>query len=147
MEALREALEIAERAKTRSARITIDWADGSYEFRLGLGELRELQEKCKAGPPAIHRRLIQGEWMVNDIRETLRLGLIGGGLEPSRALAKIARYVDARPLNENLFPAITILHVALNGVDDEDTPESDQPKKAEGETEAPVTMNPETVSP
>jgi hypothetical protein len=146
MEGLREALEVAERAKTRSAQIVLPWADGEYTFRLGLGEFRELQEKCKAGPPAIHRRLLTGEWFIDDIRETVRLGLIGGGLEPARALSKVQRYVDGRPPNENIFTALSVLHVALNGVDDEETPGQSDAKKATGEAETTQTT-PQIPSP
>lgn len=101
-----------------SARISFDWADGESTFRLGVGELLELQEKCDAGPAQIVARLEDGTWRVQDLRETLRLGLIGGGMTPTDAMVKVRRYVDARPLMESVDPARAVLLAALLGFGD-----------------------------
>jgi hypothetical protein len=120
-------------------------------FALPIGQLRELQEKCSAGPATILARLISkqsalaampepkteeekgvlhilsiigGDWRMEDIRETLRLGLIGGGKTPSEAYVLVSRYVDLRPPLENLSLAASVLLSALVG------PEDDQPGKA-----------------
>lgn len=98
-----------------SAKVSFDWGDGEQTFRLTIGGLRELQAKCDAGPARIHARLADGSWRVDDIRETLRLGLIGGGLAPTDALIKVRRYVDERPLYENVLPAVVVLGAALSG--------------------------------
>ncbi|TKT78424.1 gene transfer agent family protein [Aquamicrobium sp. LC103] len=102
-------------------------------FRLGIGELRELQELVGAGPSTILARLmsfqpqaqglrrpqpddyphghedpdfiadfntyamlrgIGGDWRIDDIRETIRLGLIGAGMTPTDAFVAVSRYVD-----------------------------------------------------
>lgn len=104
---------------SRSGKITLSWGDGEYIFRLRIGELIELQEKCDAGPAFILERLATNRWMVNDIRETLRLGLIGGGLKPAQALTLIKRYVDERPLQENIGHAYAIIGAAIVGAEDE----------------------------
>lgn len=98
-----------------SARITLPWADGSHSFRLAIGHLRELQEKCQAGPAEVLARLSNGSWRVDDIRETLRLGLIGGGATPMDALVLVSRYIDDRPLMENVRPAQAVLLAAVVG--------------------------------
>lgn len=98
-----------------SGKIRIAWADDEHEFRLGLGELRELQDKTGAGPLELHRRIGTGVWRVDDLRETIRLGLIGGGKTPPDALKLVARYVDARPLAESVGPAARILFAAIMG--------------------------------
>ncbi len=109
----------------RDARVTFDWADGTYSFRLAWGQLEELQEKCDAGPYVVLQRLHSGAWRVEDITNIIRLGLIGGGMEPSPAL-KIARlYVEARPPMENLIPAQAILSAALMGAPEEKVGEVD----------------------
>lgn len=82
---------------SRDGSVDLEWADGQYRFRLGLGELRELQEKTGCGPEFLHARLQARNWMVDDARETIRLGLIGGGLDPAAALTLVKRYVDERP--------------------------------------------------
>lgn len=102
-----------------SARTTLVWADGEHTFRLAIGQLRELQDKCAAGPMEIMHRLSVGTWRVDDIRETIRLGLIGGGKTPVDAMLLTVRYVDNRPLAENVAVAQGILLVALMGNPDD----------------------------
>lgn len=106
--------------------ITLPFADGDYRFRLAIGQLRELQEavnlpRAKAevapvGPAQILAGLGSGEWWIDDFRETIRLGLIGGGAAPARALLLTTRYVDARPPRESIPLARGILLAALIGV-------------------------------
>lgn len=99
--------------------ITTKWADGEYTFRLAIGQLRELQEKCDCGPPEILARLAAQRWRIDDLRETIRLGLIGGGTTPVAALKLVERYVDDRPLLESVTVASSILLAALVGADDD----------------------------
>jgi len=109
--------------------IEIQWGDGTHKFNIAkLKCVLELEEKCGCGFAEIYQRLAQGKWHFNDIRETMRLGLIGGGLPPDRALVLINRYVDDRPFAENVLPAQAIIMSALVGVVG-DNPE----KKAEAE--------------
>jgi hypothetical protein len=111
------------------ARITFDWADDRYAFQLKLGQIRELEEKCNAGLLQILHRLEGHVWRLDDVRETIRLGLIGGGTKPDDALKLIRRYVDRQPLFESVVPAKAILSAVLVGVPD------DPPKKAEAAKE------------
>jgi hypothetical protein len=96
--------------------VDILWGDGEHRFRLAIGQLRELQEKCGAGPMAIFNRLRDGTWRVEDLSETLRLGLIGGGMKPVDAKLAVVRYCEGRPLLESVAPAQTVLMAALLGV-------------------------------
>ncbi len=57
--------------------VRLAFANGKYPFRLGGGEIRELQRVCDAGPMEIHRRLLSGTWRIDDVTETLRQGLLG----------------------------------------------------------------------
>ena len=99
---------------TGRAELSFIWGDGEeYKFRLALRQLKELQEKTGVGPEALFRRVRSGDWFVDDLRQTIRLGLIGGGLAPDRAAKLIADYVDARPLFESKMPAMAILGAAL----------------------------------
>jgi hypothetical protein len=104
---------------SRHGDITLPWGDGDYTFRLGLGEMRGLQEVCDAGPLEIASRLRNGTWLVDDVRETIRLGLIGGGMTQDEALKRVKRFVDSRPLMENCEKAIAILIAAVVGAKDE----------------------------
>lgn len=93
---------------SRSAKITLEWADGEYDFRMGIGELKELQEKTRRiknaagdyqyfGPMKIYEMLSNGQWNVDDVREPIRIGLIGAGMPPVEAKRLVNRYVDEVP--------------------------------------------------
>ncbi len=84
-----------------------------------MGELEELQEKCDAGPYVVLERLHNRSWRIKDISETIRLGLVGGGLEPTKALTLIRRYVTDRPPLENLTLSQAVLSAGLVGAPEE----------------------------
>lgn len=107
---------------SRLSQVSLKWADGDYTFRLRIKHLIELQEKCDAGPSYILARLQQGAWHVEDVREPIRLGLIGGGLEPVKALKLVERYVDDQPLMQNAMIAEVIVSAAIVGVEEEKPP-------------------------
>ena len=107
---------------------TLIWADGEHRFRLRIKELRELQDKCDAGPAQIMMRLVNHTWRVDDILQAIRLGLIGGGASPTDALLLVKRYVEDRPLAENVVIAAEIIAAAISGDPKED---GDTAKKAE----------------
>lgn len=117
---------------SRDASLTLDWGDGTHAFRLAYGQLAELQEKCGCGPQVLCQRLIDGSWKIEDLRETIRLGLVGGGMEPVKALGLVRTYVEQRPLLESIMPARAIISAALVGVPGEDWPGKESP----GETKA-----------
>lgn len=115
----------------RDAKIALPWADGDYTFRLGWGELEELQEKCDAGPYVVLNRLQSESWRIEDISESIRLGLIGGGVAPTEALKLVRRYVLNRPPAENLIFAQAILSAGVIGAPEEQLGETDAPDQAE----------------
>ncbi len=141
---------------SRAGDITLAWGDGEHLFRLGIGELRELQEKTSAprvrvggepvGPPFLAHQIITGKWLVDDLREPLRIGLIGGGMKPMDALALVARYVDGRPLQESVMPAYAVLTAALVGAADEPVGKDPAPEaETEGEVPSPSAPITETA--
>ncbi len=111
---------------SRDASVTLDWADGSYHFRLAWGELAKLQEACDAGPFVILDRLNSGACRVEDISNVIRLGLIGGGMEPVPALKKVRDYVEGRPPAESRLTAYAVLSAGCYGA-----PEEEIEKKSE----------------
>lgn len=115
----------------RNAAVDLDFGGGTYRFRLAMGELEELQEVAGAGPYHCLRRLLAGDWHLQDVRDTLRLGLIGGGLPANDALKLTRRYVDERPdWLRNATLAIAVLSAALAGAPEE------QPSKKGGAPKA-----------
>jgi hypothetical protein len=61
-----------------------------------------------------------GQWTVNDVREVIRLALIGGGMKPTPAFMLVKRYCDDRPLGESLAIAHAVLLSAVVGVPGDD---------------------------
>lgn len=107
-------------AENRNGAVDLDFGDGPHRFRLAIGELEELQEKTGIGPFLLLNRLIGGDWRLADVREALRLGLIGGGMEPIPALNLVRRYVDERPAwLANAALARLVLMAALSGAPEE----------------------------
>lgn len=105
---------------SRQADINIVWGDGETYFRIGIGEMEKLQEARDVGPFVLLDRLLAGRWFVQDIRETLRWGLIGGGKTPVEAARLLKLYFEGFvPGGENLIAAQRVLGAALVGVEEE----------------------------
>lgn len=125
--------------------ITLDFADGEYDFRLPVAQIAELQTKCgDTGIGAIFARLMKGryrdqrgeiifnpieaQFKYEDVTETIRLALIGGGggvvngervkVGPTEALKLIQNYVYTRPLLEGWKIAAAILSAFIVGFED-----------------------------
>lgn len=106
---------------SRPGTVVLEWADGEHVFRLGYGQLEELQDKTDCGPITLLDRLRNGGWRAGDIRETIRLGLIGGGAKPGDALSLVRRYVEGyeTSLLDNAPIASAILLSALAATKDQ----------------------------
>lgn len=129
----------------RHAEVTQAFADGDHVFRLGLKELVEHDEKCDAGPAFVAKALINGTWRLPYIRETIRLGLIGGGMVPSKALVLVRRYVDDRPLRESIPLAIAILMAVLTGPEDDAIPKAPAAEEETSHSRADVFPSPPSM--
>lgn len=130
---------------SRSASVTLDWADGTYNFALKWGQLSLLQEATDAGPFVVLGRLRGGTWRMEDISNVIRLGLIGGGLEPIKALKLVRAYVEDRPPLESLIFAVNILSAGLLGAPDEDAVKKNGSLKTE--SGSPTSPTGSSVSP
>ena len=125
--------------ENRNGTVDLDFGDGPHRFRLALGELEELQEKTGIGPFLLWQRLLNGEWRTADVRETLRLGLIGGGMEPLAALNLVRRYVDARPdWLAHSARAQTVVLAAIAGAPEEVPGKSGEPEAASEASNSPT---------
>jgi hypothetical protein len=122
---------------SRGGELTTLWGDAERTFRLGLGEWRKIQETCDAGPAEIASRLSMwaamrarlpkatflellaagglGAWRIDDIREPIYRGLIGGGMAPTEAGRLMIELHDSRPLTENIALALEIVLASLVG--------------------------------
>lgn len=118
----------------RSGRIEAFVGDADYPLELKIKELRMLQATLNSGPSAVAERLQTGSWMVDDIIETIRLALIGGGMAHAPAKLLTDNYVCAGYLVEYLPVALRCLFAALVG-DQEDQPDMGEPPAPTTETQ------------
>lgn len=118
---------------SRTAKIQLVF-DEAREFRLGIGQLEELQERTDAGPEELFSRLGGSTWRVADIQQTLRLGLIGAGEKVGVAALLVERNAGPGNLIEWKDHCRAILYAAMAGAPDEDDAPGDPPGETEGET-------------
>lgn len=120
------------------AEVTLKWADGVYLFALKAPQIDELERVCGGvGIGVIVGRVLAEQFYRKDIRETIRLGLIGGGTEQTRALELCEAYVDERPFEPGIDGSVynvasVILQAVWYGLEELDTGEGeDSPEKPE----------------
>jgi hypothetical protein len=106
-------------------------------FTLAWRELMKIQEACDAGPYVVLDRLLSGRWLLQDISEVIKWGLIGGGMPQAEALKLVATEVERRRPLENLIIAQTILGAGLVGA-----PEEDVGKKSEAANQEETMLSP-----
>jgi hypothetical protein len=104
---------------SRHGEVTLEWGDGEYPFRLGYRELMELQRVCDGGPDWIAGQIHSVHCRVEYVRETLRLGLIGGGMKQSEALGKVRSFFEEQmgDYDNNRLIAWAIIESALRPID------------------------------
>ena len=129
---------------SRDGSVLLTFLDGEeYEFRYGWGQIIKLQEARDCGPFLIYQRLFDQSWRVEDIREVIRFGLIGGGMDPVRAKRLILEFVETDAPLASLPLAQRVLTAALVGSDDEEVIE----KKSEAASGLTTSPTVESASP
>lgn len=98
-----------------NASFTQVWAGDERSFRLGIGELLALEEKRDLGCAEILNRIGLGQWRIADVKEPIRLGLMGGGVDARRARELVDENVVPGKLLEAAVLARAILLAALVG--------------------------------
>jgi hypothetical protein len=97
------------------------FGEGYYDFSLPIKQIERLQELTGVGPMPLYNRIRGNEWKVSDLIETIRLGLIGGGMAPQEAFQLVSTYVIDQPYVPNVITALEILAVLLYGVPTEES--------------------------
>lgn len=123
---------------SRSAEVTLAFAGEDRLFRLSIGPLRALQEKCDCGPMELLQRFASGSWRVDDLRETLLQGLKGGGMTDADATRLIRSNFDDQPYVGFVPVAQAVIMAAVVGAPDETL--------GEPEGEGPMNLSPEASS-
>lgn len=104
---------------SRAAEVELAFAGEDRMFRLPLGRLRALQEKCDAGPMELLGRYVQGNWRVDDVREAILQGLIGGGMESGPATKLVQTNFDDLPIQQFIPLAQAVVMASVIGIGDE----------------------------
>ena len=99
--------------------VRLTWPGGEHDFALPIGQLRALQDRCDAGPAHIITRLATGSWRVDDVIQTIRLGLEGGGLAKDEARKLTELHVEQAPLARSVMLAQMVLMDAVYGPEDD----------------------------
>ncbi|MGC0396326.1 MULTISPECIES: gene transfer agent family protein [Bradyrhizobium] len=105
--------------------IELIWGSGLQAFKFGLGQFRALQENVNrrrlaigaplVGPMDLVEQLRAKNVWPDDLRDILRLGLIGGGMAPRDAHLEMAQHFDDKPPLPHMMPALTVLMAGLVG--------------------------------
>jgi hypothetical protein len=105
--------------------ITLVWGDGDNTFRFGIAQWRELQEKINGrrvamglnpiGPMTLLNSLRAKDAWPDDMRDVLRIGLVGAGMPIAAANRKLVRYFDNTPVAPHNLVAFAVLSAGLLG--------------------------------
>jgi len=83
-----------------AAEVTLEWADSEYLFALKAKQIEELEHICGEGIGRICMRVFNKvDYSYKHLRETIRLGLIGGGTDAVTAKRLVETYVDGAPIS------------------------------------------------
>lgn len=124
---------------SRAGEVTLEFAGEDHTFRLAIGPWRKVQEACDAGPAELLARLspafaaakqgvpfdqivalgMLGRWRIEDVRQPILQGLIGGGMDAQQAARLVRDWVDERPFLENVAVAYQVVMASVVGTEDE----------------------------
>ncbi|MBX4992288.1 hypothetical protein ABID08_000719 [Rhizobium binae] len=88
---------------------SIVWPGGEHSFRLGIGELRAIEQRSDAGCAVVLMRLLGQQWKIDDVIQPIRLGLIGGGMPEREAQTALDKALDVASLYSLAVTAADIL--------------------------------------
>lgn len=95
------------------------FGDGEHVFTLTDAVIPELERLTGSGIGTLFLRLVGNQFHLGDLTSIIRLGLIGGGMDPQRAQELVAAYGANAPLDQ-IFPlALDILTARWAGAEDE----------------------------
>lgn len=99
--------------------VELTFGGDSRLFRLSVDNLIALQGKRDSGPLEIAGRLQAGTWRIEDITETIRIALIGGGMDGKAARELVEAHVKPPHITAHVLLALAVLLSALQGDPDD----------------------------
>lgn len=129
---------------SRSGEIEFPFGTEVCTFRLGIEQWRKVQERCDCGPPELLARLAPivhgaqlglsfgemirsghlGTWRIDDLREVLLQGLIGGGMGSTAAGILVRAQFDEHPSWEHAPLVFSVIQASMTPPEDEPLGES-----------------------
>lgn len=91
------------------------FGDKDRAFVLTPELIKELERTTEAGIGGLCRRLFAGDFRLVEMRETIRLALVGGGETPEDAASLVSVYVDGQPIEASYVLAVAILETTWFG--------------------------------
>ena len=95
------------------------FGDAERTFKLTPALLVEFERLVGGGAWGTARRMFAGDATTTEVRETIRLSLVGGGENPKRAAELVETYAGATPFAELYALAADIMTAAMLGRPDE----------------------------
>ncbi|PAU98957.1 gene transfer agent family protein [Paracoccus salipaludis] len=95
------------------------FGDADHDFHLTDAMIEELERITGAGIGTLYLRVAHSQYHARELVEIIRLGLIGGGMNPQRAAELAATYAKDRPLAEIFGLALDVLDALFSGKPDE----------------------------
>lgn len=94
---------------------TAFFGDGEHRFALTDDMIAELERLADLGIGSLYLRAVKVQFTLADLVEIIRLGLIGGGMSPERAMQLTDTHARNRPIGE-LYPlALDVLDARWSG--------------------------------
>jgi len=90
------------------------WAGDERVFRLAIANCLALEERRGCGLSSILTRLESGGWWVDDVRETLRIALTGGGMDAKAARKLVDDHCSDGRLQESVLTAYIVVSAAIS---------------------------------
>lgn len=128
---------------SHTARIRRFFGEGEFDFALTIGPAEDLEmnrsdklrkmgfDAGQGAIMAIQARLAGGTFLIDDVRQTLRLALIGADMDPEDAFRLVERNLKPGYLIKAAMVAGDVIDALLSG-DPEDQPGADQSGEADG---------------
>ncbi|HHW34344.1 MAG TPA: gene transfer agent family protein [Paracoccus solventivorans] len=99
------------------------FGDAEYRFCLTDAVIPELERLTGSGIGTLFVRLVANQFHLGDLTSIIRLGLIGGGMDPQRAQELVSTYAVNVPFDQ-IFPlAVDVLTARWTGAEAEAQPE------------------------
>lgn len=91
------------------------FGDAECNFRLTPDLVLELERKTASGIGALSRRFYAMDFRLIELTEVIRLGLIGGGMDPEEADALVKAYTPRMSMTDLYGKALPIIDILMFG--------------------------------